>query len=86
MHICIGNQTIIVSDNGLLPGRHQAIFWTNAALLPIGPLGTNFMWNSNWNKILFIHENAIETVVCEMAAILSRGRYVNMIIQNKVRE
>ena len=26
----------------------------------------------------FIHENAFENVVCEMAAILSRGRWVNI--------
>ena len=30
------------SDNGLLPGWHQAIIWTNAGILLIGPLGTNF--------------------------------------------
>ena len=30
------------SDNGLSPGRRQAIIWTNAGLLLIGPLGTNF--------------------------------------------
>ena len=41
-HICVGNLTIIGSDNGLSPDRHQAIIWTNAGLLLIGPLGTNF--------------------------------------------
>ena len=41
-HICIGKQTIIVSDNGLSPGWHQAIIWTNAGILLIGPLWTNF--------------------------------------------
>ena len=41
-HICISKLTIIDSDNGLLPGRHQAIIWTNAGILLIGPLGTNF--------------------------------------------
>ena len=34
--------TIIGSDNGLSPGRHKAIIWTNAGILLIGPLGTNF--------------------------------------------
>ena len=33
---------IIGSDNGLLPGRHQPIIWTNAGILLIGPLGRNF--------------------------------------------
>ena len=41
-HICIGNLTIIGSDNGLSPGWCQAVIWTNAAILLIGPLGTNF--------------------------------------------
>ena len=41
-HICISKQTIIGSDNGLSPGRRQAIVWTNAGILLIGPLGTNF--------------------------------------------
>ena len=27
---------------GLLPGRRQAIIWTNAGILLIGPLGANF--------------------------------------------
>ena len=41
-HICISNLTIIGSDNGLSPGRRQAIIWTNVRILLIGPLGTNF--------------------------------------------
>ena len=41
-HICVGKLTNIGSDNGLLPGRRQAIIWTNAGILLIGPLGTNF--------------------------------------------
>ena len=41
-HICVGNLTIIGSDIGLSPGRRQAIIWTNAGILLIGPYGTNF--------------------------------------------
>ena len=41
-HICVGNLTFIDSDNGLSPGRRQAIIWSNADILLIGPLGTNF--------------------------------------------
>ena len=40
--ICNRNLTIIGSDNGLSPGRWQAIIWTNAGILLIGPLWTNF--------------------------------------------
>ena len=41
-YICVSKLTIIGSDNGLSPDRHQAIIWTNAGLLLIRPLGTNF--------------------------------------------
>ena len=41
-HICIGKLTIIGPDNGLSPGGRQAIIWTNAGILLIGPCGTNF--------------------------------------------
>ena len=41
-NICVSNLTNIGSDNGLSPGRRQAIIWTNARILFIGPLGTNF--------------------------------------------
>ena len=39
---CVSKLTIIVSGNGLAPGRCQAIIWTNIGMLLIGPLGTNF--------------------------------------------
>ena len=41
-HLCVGKLTIIGSNNGLSPGRRQAIIWTNAGILLIGPLGTHF--------------------------------------------
>ena len=44
-HICVGKVTIIGSNNGLSPGRRKAIIWTNARILLIVPLGTNFSEN-----------------------------------------
>ena len=41
-HICVSELTIIGSDNGLSPGRRQATIWTNAGILLIRYLGTNF--------------------------------------------
>ena len=41
-HICVNKLTIIGSDNGLSPGRRQAIIWTKAKRLLIGSLGANF--------------------------------------------
>ena len=86
-HICIGNLTIIGSDNGLSSGQHQAIAWTNVGILLIGPLGTNFsemLFSQNSN--IFIQENALQNVVCEMASILSRPQCVNrnaLVIKHK---
>ena len=48
-HICLSKLTIIGSDNGLTPGQRQAIIWTNAEIVLIGPLGANFneLFNQN---------------------------------------
>ena len=66
-HICVGKLTIIDSDNGLSPERRQAIIWTNAGILLIGPQGTNS------SQIVI----EIQTFsFCEMASILSRPQWV----------
>ena len=54
MHICVGNLTIIGSDNGLSPGQCQAIIWTNVGISSISSIGS---WGTNCNEILskFIH-------------------------------
>ena len=41
-HVCVSKLTIIGSDNGLSPGRRQAIIWTNAGIFLIQTLGANF--------------------------------------------
>ena len=41
-HICVTKLTIIGSDNGLSPGRRQAIIWASVGILLIRTLGTNF--------------------------------------------
>ena len=41
-HICVSKLNITGSDIGLSPDRRQAIIWTNAGILLIGPLGTHF--------------------------------------------
>ena len=64
-HVCVSNLTIIGSDNGLSPGRRQAITGTNVGILLIGPLGTNF-------REMLIEIRTFENVIWKMAAILSR--------------
>ena len=77
-HICVGNLTIIGSDNGLTPARRQAITWTNVGILLIGPIGTNFS-----EKLIEIHTFTFKkihlNVVWKMAAILSSPQCVNWI-------
>ena len=41
-HICVSEVTIIGSDNGLSPGRRQAIIWTNDRILLIRTFRTYF--------------------------------------------
>ena len=73
-HICVSKLTIIGSDNGLLPGRRQAIIWTNVGILLIGPLGTN-----SSEILIEIGIFSLKEMYLEMAAILSRPQFVNEI-------
>ena len=41
-HICVSELITIDSHNGLSPDQRQAIIWTNAGILLIPTLGTNF--------------------------------------------
>ena len=58
MHICVSKLTTIGSNNGLSPDWRQAIIWTNAVMLLIRNLGTNFsdfsseIWAFSFKKIL----------------------------------
>ena len=75
-HICVGNLTIIGPDKGLSPGRRQAIIWTNAGILLIGPWEQTSVKFYRYSNI-FIQENAFKNVVCEMAPISSRPQCDN---------
>ena len=41
-HVCVNKLPILGSDNGLSPGRRQAIIWTKDGILLIWPSETNF--------------------------------------------
>ena len=68
---------VIGSDNGLLPGRHQAIIWTNAGILLIGPLGT--ICSDILIKIntIFIQEN---TKIYLKISSPNGGHYVSVLM------
>ena len=72
-HICVVKLTIIGSDNGLSPGQRQAIIWTNAGILSIGPLGTNFIEILIGIQAFPFTKMHLKDVVCEMASILLRA-------------
>ena len=74
MHICVGDLTIIGSDNGLSPGWHQDLnqYWNIVNWTLMNKLQRNFYQNYD----IFIQEQAFESVICEMAAILSRPQCV----------
>ena len=78
MHVCISNLTIIGSDNGLSPGRRQAIIWTNAGILLTWSLAlrNKLHWNINRNSYIFTEWNGFENDTCEKSAILSRPQCV----------
>ena len=73
-HICVSKLTIIGSDNGLSPGRRQAIICTNVGILLFRTLGRNF------SEILSeIHTFLFKKRHLKMSsAILSRPQCVNM--------
>ena len=81
-HICVGEL-----------GQHWFSYWFVAYSAPSHYLNqcslivncttrNKLQWNSKQNSKLFIEENAFENVVCEMAAILSVGRWVNSLRPN----
>ena len=62
-HICVSELPIIGSDNGLSPGRRQAIIWTNAVILLIRTLRTNL------NEILSeIHTFSFKKMYLKMSS------------------
>ena len=97
-HICIGNLSIIGSDNGLSPGRRQVIIWNNAGILLIGPLGTNlseilieiqaFSFKKKYLKVLSAKWRPFclglnELIHCAVNVSLVRNTLIISIIQHR---
>ena len=61
-HRCVVNLDIFGSDNGLQPGRLHAIIWTNAGILLIRPLRTNFSEILIAIHIFSVKKTTLETV------------------------
>ena len=76
-HICVSNLTIIVSDKRLSAWSAPSHYLNQCWNIVNWTLRNKLQWNFNWNSNIFIQENALENVVCEMASILSRPQCVN---------
>ena len=77
-HICVTKLTSIGSDNGLPPSWTAPSHYLNQCWNIVNwSLRNKLQWKFNRNSNIFIHENAIESVVCEMAAIFSQPQCVN---------
>ena len=62
-HIWVSKLSTICSDNGLSPGRRQAIIWTSAGTLLIWTIGTNF------NEMLIeIHTFSVKKIHLKMSS------------------
>ena len=78
-YICIGKVTIIDSDNGLSPGRHQAIIWTSAGILLIWPFRTNF------SEILIeIHTYSFIKMHLKLSCAKSQPFYLGLNVSRKL--
>ena len=76
--MCVSKLIIIGPDNGLSPGRRQAIIWTNAGILLIRALGTNLTEVLGEIHTFSFKKNVFENLVFEMASILPRPQCVNI--------
>ena len=76
-HLCASKLTVIVSDNGLSPGRRQAIIWTNAGISLIWTLGTNL------KEILSeIHTFAFKKMHYKMSSVKCRSFCLGLNVLN----
>ena len=80
-HIRVSKLSIIGSDNGLSPGRRQAIIWNNDGIWLIRTFGKNF--SEIFSKIHTFSFKKIhlkKKTVWKRTAILSRPQWVNQTV------
>ena len=73
LHICIsesGQHWLVVYS---APSQYLNQCW----VIVNWTLGNKLQWDCNQNTKIFIHKNASEYIVCEIAIILSRRKWVN---------
>ena len=75
-HICVGELCQHWLRLWLVACSAPSHYLNQCWLIVIWTLRNKLLWNLNRNTKFFLHENAFENVVWEMAAILARGRGV----------
>ena len=79
------NYTIMVSDDGLSPGRHQAIIWTNAGILLGEHSGTNSSEIIIEIEIFSFTNLHLKVSSAKVAGILSRPQCVKQQFKDEWR-
>ena len=79
-HICVSKLTIIGSDNCLSPERRQTNIWTNAGILLIGTLGTNFTEN-----LSELHTFSFTKMHLKTSSAKRRPFYLGLIMLNGLK-
>ena len=75
-HICVSESCQLWFRKWLVAYSAPSHYLNQCWIIYNWTLTYIFQWNFNQNTKLFIHENASENIICEMAAILSRRRWV----------
>ena len=76
-HICVNKLTRIGADNGLSPGRRQAIIWTSAGIMLNRPVGTKFS-----EMLIEIPTFSFKKLHLKMSSVKWRPFYVGLNIIN----
>ena len=76
-HICVSELDLHWLRWWLVPYFEPSPYLKQCWVIVNWTFRNKLQWNLNQNTKLFFHENACENIVCEMAAILSRRRWVN---------
>ena len=77
-HICVIELGEHWFRKWLVPCSAPSHYLNQCCLIVDWTLRNKLQWNFYQNTKFFIHENALVNVLCEMAVILSRGRWVKL--------
>ena len=80
-HICVSNSGQLWFRLWLVAYSAPSHYLNQSWVIVNWTIGNKLQWNFYQNTKLFLHENVFQNIVCEMAAILSRGGWVKGLSQ-----